>query len=306
MILITGASGLLGANLMGVAREQGRDAVGLYHRHAFHRPGVRLACADLTDQSQIAAMFDQFEPELVIHCAAATHVDWCEEHRAAAQVINCEVPGILARTTAQTRVQMLYISTDAVFDGSRGDYAESDSPAPLNVYAQTKLQGEMEVLEQNPRAAIARVNLYGRGGQSRRSLVEWILDRLALGEVVPAFTDVVFCPISAKDLSHILLSIVDRKLSGLYHAVGSEPISKYQFAKRVAFAFGFDPQQVVPALLADAKLAAPRPLNTSLSTKKIRAALEQAMPDVDSGLRNFALQTQEFWQSKNGSTEVLQ
>jgi len=306
MILITGASGLLGANLMAVAREQGRDVVGLYHRHAFYLPGMRLVSADLTDQRQIAAIFDQFEPDLVIHCAAATHVDWCEANRAAAHTINCEVPGILARVTAQTRAQMLYISTDAVFDGSRGDYAESDSPTPLNVYAQTKLQGEMRVLEQNPRAAIARVNLYGRGGQTKRSLVEWILDRLALGEVVPAFTDVVFCPISANDLAHILLAMVDRKLSGLYHAVGSEPISKYQFAKRVALAFAFDPRHVVPVLLADAKLAAPRPLNTSLSTMKIRAALEHPMPDVDSGLRNFASQARQCWQNKHGSAEVLQ
>ncbi len=287
MILVTGASGLLGANLAMVAREQGREVVGLYHRHRVHLPGVELRAADLTEESEIARVFTELGPTTVIHCAAETNVDWCEEHPEDAHRINVTIPARIAEVAFRTGTRLVHISTDSVFDGVRGDYAESDQPAPVNVYAQTKLQSELEVLRHNPKAAIARVNLYGWNAQNKRSLGEWILSELASGKEVRGFTDTVFCPILANDLAEILLAIVDHQLTGLYHVVGSEAVSKYEFARRVALTFGLNASQVVPARMTDAGLKAPRPRNMSLRTEKISSALARAMPDVDSGLRRF-------------------
>ena len=83
------------------------------------------------------------------------------------------------------------------------------------------------------------------------------------------------------------MSMLDRQLSGLYHVVGAERISKYEFARRVAMVFGFEPERVVPTRVVDASLRAARPLDVSLNTEKVRLALGRAMPDVDSGLRRF-------------------
>lgn len=296
MILITGASGLLGTHLAALVQERGRQIVGLYHRHVPVLQGVRVAHVDLTNEAELGRIFEEFEPRSVIHCAAETNVDWCEEHPALAREINVAVPRAVARITARTGARMLYISTDAVFDGTRGNYVETDHPSPVNVYAQTKLDGEREVLQENAEAAIARVNLYGRSPRQKPSLAEWILDRLLKGEVVPAFTDVIFCPIHGTDLAQVLLDIVDREFSGLYHVVGSEAVSKYDFAKRIAGAFAFDPELVLPARLADAKLKAPRPRNTSLNTEKLSAALGRALPGLDFGLRRFASQAREWLQ----------
>ena len=287
MILITGASGLLGASLVARLGEEGREVVGLYHEHPPNSSGAKLVRVDLTEESETRKIFEELQPAIVIHCAAATNVDWCQEHPDEAHTINVTMSRRIAEITSRTGTRMLYVSTDAVFDGARGGYAETDSPAPVNVYAQTKLQGELEVQACNPLAAIARVNLYGWNAQPKQSLAEWILSQLDLGNVVPAFTDTVFCPISADDLAQVLLAMVDRELVGLYHVVGSEPVSKYEFARRVALTFGFDSARVVPARLADARLRAPRPRNTSLNTEKISAALGRLMPNVDSGLRKF-------------------
>jgi dTDP-4-dehydrorhamnose reductase len=295
VILITGASGLLGAHLAALAQEQGRRIVGLYHRHVPDLPGVRLVRVDLTNEGELNGVFAEFEPGTVIHCAAETNVDGCQEQPARAREINVAVPKALARIAARTGARMLHISTDAVFDGTRGNYVETDHPSPVNVYAQTKLDGEREVLQENPEAAIARVNLYGRSQRPKPSLAEWMLERLVRGEVVPAFTDVVFCPAYAKDLAQVLLDMVDRELVGLYHATGADAVSKYDFAKRIATAFAFDPELVVPARLADAKLKAARPKNMSLQTEKLSAALGRVMPDLDSGLRRFAAQAGEHF-----------
>jgi dTDP-4-dehydrorhamnose reductase len=288
MILVTGASGLLGASVAFLAREQGRKLVGLYHRHPLHMDGVQSLGADLSDPVETRRIFLEVKPSIVVHCAAATNVDWCEEHPEEAHRINVTMPAAIAEMAAQSDTRLIYVSTDSVFDGERGDYTETDTPAPVNVYANTKLQGEREVLRRNPAASIARVSLYGWNAQNKESLAEWILRELTLGNTVPGFSDVHFCPVLANDVAEILFALLDQKLTGVYHIVGSERVSKCEFARRVASTFGFDPRQVVPTLLADAKLKARRPQDTSLNTGKICGALGRPMPDVEAGLRRFA------------------
>jgi dTDP-4-dehydrorhamnose reductase len=226
-------------------------------------------------------------PTRIVHCAAATNVDWCEEHPQEASVINAHASGVLGELAQELGAQLIYISTDAVFDGKRGHYRETDAPAPLNVYAESKLQGEQEVLGKNSAALIVRVNIYGWNAQNKFSLAEWVLAQLSSGKQVPGFTDVQFTPILANDLAEVLLTMLDRGLSGLYHVGGSEKISKFEFARRVALVFGFDPGLVVPARIAEARLRAKRAPDMSLNTGKVSAVLGYPMPDVESGLRRL-------------------
>ena len=106
-------------------------------------------------------------------------------------------------------------------------------------------------------------------------------------ESVPGFTDVFFCPILVNDLAGLLLQMLERGLSGLHHVTGSERISEYEFGRSVARAFEVNHGRVVPALAAEANLKARRPLDTSLSTEKIRQAMGFHVPDVGAGLRSF-------------------
>jgi dTDP-4-dehydrorhamnose reductase len=288
MILITGASGLLGCSLIALAREQGRDVCGIYHRHAICVPGVPAFAADLRDEATTAKILSELKPSAVIHCAAATDVDWCEEHPEEAYVMNVAASAQIAKITSRMNARLLHVSTDSVFDGVRGGYTENEQTAPLNIYARTKLSAEKEVLDHHPSAAIARVNLYGWNLLKKSSLPEWILQELTHERIVPGFVDVVFCPILANDLAEILLAMLDRNLTGIYHVTGSEPIDKCSFARRVAELFDLDPEQVVPTRLDEARLKAARPRNTSLNTDKICAAMGRSMPTVDAGLQRFA------------------
>jgi dTDP-4-dehydrorhamnose reductase len=288
MILVTGASGLLGASLVSLAQGRGREVVGLYHRHPSYMDGVEMLAVDLADQTETLRIFHELRPSAVVHCAAATDVDWCEDHPDESRRVNVMVPAMIAGIAARSKARLLCISTDSVFDGACGNYAETDVPAPVNVYASTKLQGEKEVLRRCPEATVARVNLYGWNAQNKKSLAEWILTLLILDQLVPAFSDVVFSPVLANDLAELILDLLDRNAPGLYHVVGSESISKFEFARRVASTFGFDPDQVVPTRVSDARLKAQRPRNTSLNTEKVSAALGRATPDVETGLSRFA------------------
>ncbi len=287
MILVTGASGLLGASMVLCARQQKREVVGLFHKHALRLPGAAMLGVDLTNQEETQALVARLNPASIIHCAAATNVDWCEDHPSEADRINTQASSSLAQIAQNLGSTFVYVSTDAVFDGKKGTYSEMDEPAPINVYGRSKLNGEEEVRRWHPSALVVRVNIYGWNAQNKLSLAEWILRGLDGGQQVLGFTDIHFSPMLVNDLAEVLLAMLDSGLTGVYHVVGSERISKYEFAKRVAALFGFDPLQVVPANSTEVGLRAARPADISLDTAKVAAALARSMPDVASGLARF-------------------
>ena len=287
MLIVTGASGLLGACVLRSAVELGWETVGLCHRHVIRDTTAKIATVDLTAASATRSLLFDLRPRAIVHCAAATNVDWCEDNPAQASAINTQASANLADIASDLNARLLYVSTDAVFDGGKGNYVETDPPAPLNMYANSKLAGERETLERNPSAMVARVNIYGWNVQNKESLAEWILGRLEKGEEVPGFTDVFFTPILVNHLAPVLFQALQQELAGLYHVAGSERISKFEFARRLATTFGFDPGRVIPCQVRDVNLRAARPLDISMNTEKIRTALGCSLPDVDSGLSEF-------------------
>ena len=286
-VLITGASGLLGGTLTLEARNRGWEVVAVYNTHAFHADGVTSVQADLADGGASERLVRRHRPDWIVHCAALTNVDWCEGHPDEAHRVNADVPRVLSRLACEVGARIVYISTDAVFDGATGDYSEEDAPAPVNVYATAKLAGETAVLEAHPAAAVVRTNIYGWNMQEKLSLAERILSRLEAGQTVPGFTDVFFSPMLADDLADVLLDLMDRRLSGPYHVVASEKCSKYDFAVRVAEVFGLDPSLVQPTPIDTVALSAQRPRDASLATGKMQKSLGRRMPDVRSGLLRF-------------------
>jgi dTDP-4-dehydrorhamnose reductase len=287
MLVVTGASGLLGASVLRSAVDLDWKAVGLCHHHVIRDPSLEACSVDLTDESATRRILFDLRPDTIVHCAAATNVDWCEDNPQQAKSINVQASAFLAEIASALNARLIYISTDSVFDGKKGRYVETDKPAPLNVYAASKLAGERETLRRNPSAIVVRVSIYGWNAQDKDSLAEWILRRLKHGTEVPGFTDVYFTPILVNHLAPLLFEMLQHELVGLYHVTGSERISKFEFARRVATAFGFDAERVKPCRLQDMNLRAARPLDASLNTEKIRFTLGRSMPDVDSGLSAF-------------------
>jgi dTDP-4-dehydrorhamnose reductase len=287
MMLITGASGLLGANLALQWSDAGIDLTGLYHSHPVGAPGFAARRVDLLDEAAVRSTVRDLAPGWIIHCAAATNVDWCEAQPEQARRVNADGAGVVAATARDAGAGMIHISTDSVFDGERGGYAESDIPAPVNAYARSKLAGERAVLAAHPGALVVRTTIFGWNAQPKRSLAEWALARLEAGEDVPGWEDVTFNPLLVNDLGDLLLAAMERGLRGIYHFAGGNTMSKYAFAQSVARTFGYDESRVRPTSVEDVAFAAPRPRNTTLAVDKACDALGRPMPTVEAGLARF-------------------
>jgi dTDP-4-dehydrorhamnose reductase len=286
-LLITGASGLLGLNLALTAHALGYDVVGWANDSFMLHAQFPVLQVNLLDTDQIRSRILEVSPSLIIHCAALASLEGSEADPELARRLNAEVPGEIARVTFEHEIKMIHISTDSVFDGKRGGYSETDTPSPLNVYAQTKLEGEYAVSSANKEAIIARVNFYGWSLSGRRSLVEFFFNNLSQNIKVNGFKDVFFCPLYTRQLGETLLDMTIKGMSGLYHVLSSEALSKYDFGVKIARKFGFDNQLVNPILLSESGLTATRSPNMNLSVEKIQRDLGHVMPGQDECLDNL-------------------
>jgi dTDP-4-dehydrorhamnose reductase len=287
LIVVTGASGLLGSNLVLCAKQHGADVVAVYRRHKFASREIRSVRVNLLDKAAAHDTLQTFHPHWVVHCAALTNVEWCEEHPTDAYQVNVEMSRNLAAAAKRIGAALVYISTDSVFDGKRGNYSEADVPAPVNVYGRSKLMGEEAVREELERTLIIRTNIYGWNMQEKQSLAEWIFNRLRSNNRVTGFYDVLFSPLLVNDLSEMIMNMIELDMTGLYHVAASNSCSKYEFALMLAEVFGLEKKLVQKVSIEDSTLKAPRPRITSLGTDKISQVLGMPMPDVRAGLQRF-------------------
>ena len=283
-ILVTGASGRLGLNLALKAADLGHEVIAWSGSRVLQGAPFASRSVDLTVYSKLGKEIDAEAPEAIINCAAFTNLELAEREPWLAEGINATVPGELARLAAERGMRFIQISTDAVFDGQKGDYSEEDAPNPVNVYGRTKLEGEKRVLHYHPGACVARVVFYSWGPEGKPSLAEFFYDHLAAEHTVSGFTDAIFSPLYGPQLAETLLEILDAELHGVYHCFGADSLSKYAFGVALAREFGLDETLVSPKSALEFNPDTPRALNLSMDSSKLAAAFGHALPGLDAGL----------------------
>jgi len=306
MILVTGASGLLGSNIIMHLQSKNEATVALYNSKSISVTNVQCIKADITNERVIKEIIYSLKPDSIIHCAALTNVDWCEKHPSDAYNINANATRFIAEAAHEINALLFYISTDSVFDGKKGNYKESDCPNPVNTYAKSKLRGESEIIKSGVEYCIARTNIHGWNLQNKFSLSEWILNKLETKQKVPAFFDVTFSPLLVNDLATIILDMVKKRSTGLYHIGSSDFCNKFEFACKLADVFDLEKSLIHPVSIDDMSLIAKRPKNMSLNTTKVCTTLKRKMPDIISGLEKFKLLSESgYVQDLKNNGEVI-
>lgn len=290
-LLVTGATGLLGINLSLVAVGQGHQVTGLSHSRNLANAPFELRKVDLESPGSAIRLIEGAKPEAIIHCAAMADLNTAQNEPDRAYQINCTAAGELAAAASRWGIPFVHVSTDAVFDGKTGGYREEDPVNPLSVYGQTKLAGEQLVTKMHPDAIIARVVFFGWSVSGDRSLSEFFYNNLRKGEQIQGFTDALFSPLYVEDLAHTLLEMLDAGLSGLYHVVSPEHMSKYDFGVRIAQRFGYDPQLIEPVCMKTLSRGAPRSSNLVLNPEKVQRDLGHPLATVEDGIERFYLRS---------------
>lgn len=289
-VAVTGANGLIGAEAV-------RQLAGRHEVLALGRGGCRLepgdhrwAESDLGDGRSVEAALRHFRAEAVLHAGALTDVDACERDPRRAWDVNVGGSLQVARACADLGARLVALSTDYVFDGTAGPYAEDDVPNPRGAYARSKRCGEEAALLLVPDCAVARVAVVFSGRKGAKStFVSQVVEKLSRGEPVKAFSDQrVSTTHAGTGAARLLELLLETDFRGVLHASDADVVDRVELARRVARRFGLDGSRVVPVLTADAKLPAPRPLNGGLRVDRAAAMLRTRPLTLDEALDRFA------------------
>jgi dTDP-4-dehydrorhamnose reductase len=284
-VLITGATGLLGSHIA-AALQTTEEVIGVDRHDWWGDRPLRMAAADLGDDREVARLLDSVRPEVLFHCAALVDVDACERSPEAAHAINAILPGQLARAAGPDCL-VVYITTDGVFRGDSAFATEEMFPSPRTVYGRSKLQGEIEVASATSNHLIVRTNFFGWSSGRKQTFAEWLYRALEQQQPITLFDDFHFTPIYVVDFVAGLLQLIDRRARGLFHLAGGERLSKYDFGMELAREAGFGITNVRRGSIDDAKLAAPRPKDMSLSTARAAAVIGRPLPRAAEGIARF-------------------
>ncbi len=282
-IVVTGGSGMLGHCLMRVAR-QAHEVWGSYHTHAVNIPGCSMFPLDVTNEAEVRGRLKPLAPEAVIHTAALTDVDECERSPETARRINSGGTKIVATISEELVARFVYISTDYVFDGRRGDYREDDQPNPVNQYGKSKLLGEEAARANCSQSLIIRTSMYGWKLPPRIGMMEGLVAALRAGKPMTRFVDQHSTPLYTGQLSEIILRLVELAATGLFHVGAMEKVSRYEFSRQVAALFAAGCAQIQPVPFRQIDGLAQRPQDTSLRSQTIQQRLGIEVPRLRPGL----------------------
>ena len=288
-VFVTGANGLLGQHLAQIFSQVPKYEL-LFTSdestfHLNHRPLLDYTQLDITSKSDVKSLVMSFHPDVIVNAAAMTNVDACETQRELAWKINVHGVENLADVARMIGAKIIHVSSDYVFDGLRGPYGEDDRPNPINYYGKTKLASENVLRAGDVRFAIARtIVLYGTGKNVKKNFALFLVDALKEGKPVQAATDQVSNPTYVHDLAFGILRIVEQEAEGIYHLSGSERLSRYEFAHKVANVFGLDPGPIAAVKTEDLHQPARRPLCSGFITLKAETELGYKPCDVAQGL----------------------
>jgi len=267
-ILVFGAGGQLGSEL-----------VGRPHSNDISFQFVRRADAYIDDPAAVRRAMQLARPSLVINAAAYTNVDQAEIEREAAFRGNAEGPKVLAAACAEKDIPLIHISTDYVFDGQKPSaYVESDATAPINVYGESKLAGEVAVRHTYERHVILRTSwLFGA---YRKNFLKTMLKLAAERDELRIVSDQHGCPTATADLAEAIVTIAPRlaageRAFGIYHVASPRPATWYDLAQEIVVAAapftGRNPK-IVPIKTEDYPTRAARPINSQLDSSKFFSA----------------------------------
>ncbi len=274
-LLVTGAAGQLGTDLVAACRGAGDEVI------AVDRAGL-----DVCDRSAVLAAVTTLRPDAVANCAAWTAVDACEADPARAFAANGAAVRWLAEACARSGAFLVQVSTDYVFDGTlERPYHEWDATHPQSVYGASKLAGEREALALGPQAAVVRTSwVCGANGVN---MVKTIMRLAAERPALQFVADQTGHPTFTQDLALVLRRIAIDRVSGVVHATNQGAVTWCEFARDVVAAMGKDPAMVQPISTAELQppRPAPRPANSVLDNSVLRAAGYPATRDFREPLR---------------------
>lgn len=286
-ILITGSTGLLGSYFVPKICRLNFVPYLLSH-HQVPSGFPHTIVMDLLETDNIAHLLEKVRPHVIVNFAACTDVDKCELEHEVATKLNKDLVSLLSAYANENNSYLLHISTDYVFDGSKGRYKENDKANPINWYGLTKLQGEQEITSnKSDNWCIARTSTPFGIHSRKKTFPVIVIEKLLVKEPITVLTDQYTSPILADYLAEMLIEIVCKRIKGVIHVAGSSRLSRYEQACKIARLLKSDDSPIIRTTSDKMTWRATRPLDSSLDVTYAERLLDNKPKSFDEGIREL-------------------
>jgi len=286
--LVTGSAGLVGSQVVKDLVNQNHTVFSCYHDEK-PKHGIPIQI-DLTDQVKIIQTLQETKPDRIIHLAALTNVDLCENEKDLATLLNTKSTETIAKQAAKQHAFFVYVSTDYVFDGEDGLKKEDDSTNPLGFYGKSKLEGEHTLNKIASSWCIARTSTPFGIHHKKKSFPLWVKESLESKKEIPVLVDQFTSPTFVPNLSKMLIEVATRQISGIIHLAGATRISRYNLAEMVAEKLNLDKTLLRPTKIVDMNWIAQRPKDSSLDVSFATEILDEKPQKIEQSLELFLSQ----------------
>ena len=285
-LLIIGGASLVGSTIIDYATDD-YELFATEHKIPIDNPKVSSVKLDLLDGGKkIIDYIKKIKPSAVIHTVAFPNVDFCELNPKLTDSLHVKITEEISEICSTVNSKLIYFSTDAVFDGNKsGKYIELDTPNPMSYYGKTKLEAEKIILQNSNNLILRTTVIYGWHTRSR--FTNWVLDSLKNKKTVTAFTDQYNTPTLVDDLAQSIFPIIEKDISGLFHASGKTCLNRFEFAKKLATTFNLDENLIIPTKSSEINQIAPRPKIGCLDSSKFEDKIDMKFNEIDSGISHI-------------------
>ncbi len=282
--LITGGSGLLGADLVEELLRKKEEVHYTYLNNDMKISGAHSYKLDILEMEKTAELIKKLEPDVVIHTATIPSVDICEKDKELAYKINTLSTKKIAEVTKTIGAKLVYLSTTFVFPNSDSKFSEDDIPAPISFYGVTKLGGELATALSPNHLIIRTDQIYGwiKKGQKKTFVVN-VLDNIENKKKVEVCSDWYNSPTYVKDLTTTIVSLLAKEKKGVYHVVGSTHLNRLEWGRKIAEVFGVDPNLIVGIDSSKINVPAKRP-NCKIANDKAQQESGITLRTIEDGL----------------------
>jgi len=303
--MITGCNGLLGQKLFELLAPT-NTIIGLDMQAGTHLSGRDYSyhCLDITHGSELIDAIIELHPRYIINTAAMTGVDLCENQKEACWRVNVLAVESMAKGARKIGAQLVHVSSDYVFNGKNPPYSENDRTDPLGYYGKSKLASENALRGSDISYTIVRTQVvFGVAPSIRPNFVDFILAKLEEGGDFSIVDDQIGNPTLADDLAAGIARIIQLRKKGIYHISGSESISRYDFARKIAQVFDEDASKIKPMKTVDLNQKAPRPENSTFNLNKINSELRFHPKNIYEALMVYKEQFYKLQTTTGGDTK---
>ncbi|MHB1651434.1 MAG: SDR family oxidoreductase [Desulfitobacteriaceae bacterium] len=288
-VAVFGASGFVGSYVLEVLRCSQVESVGTFFQH----PGAGLVRLDCGDRAAVESFVSQGEFDSMIVLASQPNVEWCESHPEESFVLNTlpmqHLAEIITAASYSGRANVIFVSSDYVFDGLNGPYTEEDRLNPLSVYGRHKLEAEKIALDLQ--GAVIRITVVYGLEKNQKNFAERLIREVHNKQQVRVPVDQIGSPTYVEDVAKALVEVASRQLRGVYHVAGPDWVSRYELALRIAQVMQLDPAYIRPVQTAELGQKAQRPLQAGMISKKFENTVGWKLLGIEQGLARMKAET---------------